>query len=100
MENEPVISYSIKEIVDRLERKLDSKFDAILSVISGKASAADMARVIETQTHHGDAIGELQHWRESLKERTGWRTEWRRWLTTTILGAALVAVSAFQMLHG
>jgi len=98
--DEPVISYSIKDILQRLETKLDTKFAELSTAIGRKAESADLAQVIATQLNHASRLAHLEHVNETRQEHAGWRTEWRRWLASTLLAAALVAVTAYQMIHG
>jgi hypothetical protein len=98
--NGPVISYSIRDILERLEAKLDRKFADLTTAIGLKAESADLNQVVATQLNHDARLVHIEHTLENQAQRSGWRTEWRRWLTTTVLAAALTAVSIYQMVHG
>lgn len=87
-EVEPTISYSLREVLGRLESKLDRLVDTI-------ALKADRTEVLELDKRVGQTevhITELRQQRENDARSEKERTEHRRWLWPTI-AAFLAAVS-------
>lgn len=88
MDDEPVISYSVKDILSRVEGKLD----AALIAIATKADHSEMVKLAERVAH-------LELIEEHREAAAKWHTEWKRWLIPTILSALLTASTIFALLH-
>lgn len=85
---EPVISYSIKDILARVEGKLD----AALIAVATKAEHADLLALDER-------VRQLEQAAETKAAFSKWLTEWKRWLIPTLLSAALTASTIVTLLH-
>lgn len=94
------ISYSVKDILERLEAKIDSKFDMLAAGIASKAETSDVAKLTAAQGMLDDRVTDIERQLKDQKETRSWRSDWRRWLANTVLAAALTAVSIISLIHG
>lgn len=99
MAEEPAIVYSVKELISRL----DGKLDAIMSVLTNKADRADVTalerRVDSTE---GEIKGIKEREKRRLEEKNK-ATLGKRWMvalvTSITLGLLSAAVALFSALH-
>lgn len=85
---EPQVSYSVKEILDRIEGKVDT-------LVAGLASKADVSALIalgQQVDQHSRLLDQLSQRLKDTDETAAAKQDWRRWIIPTIL--SLVATAA------
>jgi hypothetical protein len=89
MADEPAVNYSIKELFDKLEQKVDRIFD----VLSSKADHADVAALNARLnaydgrlTEHDGRLAELERVNQFEKESKTERSDYKRWFIPTVVG--------------
>lgn len=97
---EPVITFTVSYVVERLEKKIDEGFADLNRTVSRKADASEMDALARKVDSHTLDLEKIKADMQASRDARGWRTEWRRWITTTVLSAALVAVTIYTLLHG
>lgn len=85
---EPVISYSIKDILARVEGKLDA---ALISV----ASKAEQAELVSLERR----VNDLEIAEQNRKDNRNWRHQWRQFFWPTILSAGALVMWIVQTVH-
>jgi hypothetical protein len=98
---DPQISYSIRELIERLDKKIDS----FISLLTTKADRADVLlsdKKLEDQVllfdkrldDHSERIGALEHSNVARKEVS----EFRRWLVPTLFAIVLTLATVGSIL--
>lgn len=95
-EDGPQVSYSVRELIERLEKKLDQ----FLSLLSSKADRSDVSLIDERLDKHHERLQALEHLNNTRREVS----EFRRWLVPTVFAliltlATIGSVLASTMLH-
>lgn len=87
-DDDPAITYSVKELLTDITRKLDNALAAI-------AAKADTVRV--------DAIEKdvqfLMSHVKTTKETASLRVEWRRWFIPVLLSVVMAVATIVSMFH-
>jgi hypothetical protein len=95
---EPVVSYGLKEVLARLEAKLDQ----VVAAVGGKADRADVDRLDRRLDEHDDRLGKLEESRRTTEKLAAERRDHRRWLFPTlaaIVSALAAIIGTFAALH-
>lgn len=85
--DEPIISYSVRDILERMENKLDSALVAI-------ATKAEHAELLELK----DRVAILEQIEKNREKEKSWRHQWRQLIWPTLIGAGLLAVAIITLL--
>lgn len=85
---EPTISYSVKDILSRVEGKLDA---ALISVAT-KAEHADVAK-LETR------VRELERNEAMRSKASRWQADFRRFIIPTVISAIAALAYIAQVFH-
>ena len=85
---EPTISYSVKDILSRVEGKLD----AALIAVATKAEHADLAKL-------ADRVRELERSEAGRTKATRWRNEYRRFIWPTLISGVATFAALAQVFH-
>lgn len=88
MSDDPIISYSVKELLTAMDRKLD----AALTTLMAKA---DSSRVDALEK---DVTYLMQHHRSS-KESASLRAQWRQWLYPLLVSVVLTVATIISLFH-
>ena len=88
MDEEPSVSYSLREVLDNINQKLDTA----INLIHGKA---DQSRVDEIDVRLRAAEAHIT--RTELTKQG--KAHYREWLIPTLFTAALVVLTTLQALH-
>lgn len=83
---EPTISYSIKDILDRMEGKLD----AALIQVATKAEHRDLVSLEARVT-------KLELTEQGRSDNRTWKHQWRQLLWPTLVGIAMLAVTIISL---
>jgi hypothetical protein len=89
-DDESTVSYTVKELIERLERKIDQ----FLTLLHNKADRRDLAVLeqrVDTVERHVSALNQ----REAAQEK---RTEWKRWLIPTIATLVLAGATVVSLI--
>jgi len=92
---EPQISYSVKEILTRIE----SKMDDFVKALAFKADTSSVENLGQRVTHTEDRLTAIEERNKARDETSKWRSEWRRWLIPALMTAALTAASIVALFH-
>jgi hypothetical protein len=84
---EPTISYSIKDILNRVEGKLD----AALIAVATKAEHSELLKLDVRVTR-------LELSEANKAETRTWRHQWRQLIWPTLIGIAMLAVTIISLL--
>lgn len=101
-----VVSYTVKDLLEKLSKEQTEGFARLSAVMDGKADKADLARIEGRLNKHDDLIDGLTQ-RQALDDRArvtekqieANRIDWRRWSVPVIisaLGTAALLVSLFR----
>jgi hypothetical protein len=85
---DPVISYSIKDILNRVEGKLD----AALIAVATKAEHRDLLN-LELR------VRDLEQAEKNKEQTRTWRHQWRALIWPTLIGIGLLAASIISLIH-
>lgn len=90
---DPTIVFSVKELISRL----DGKLDMLMSALTSKADKTELDALAERVVKVEDAIQAMNAVREALVRARGDHVNTTRWRITALIagGAALVALAAF-----
>lgn len=94
-DDDPVIAYSVRELLT----KMDGKLDAIGTQLGSKA---DTTHVDQLAASVGDLNGRVTSIEEDRKRQAATATSRlanRQWLVPTICGAIVAAIEILQSLH-
>jgi hypothetical protein len=92
MSEEPTIEYTVKEMIERLDHKVDQ----FLGILSSKADRSEVALVAERLTVVESKVDTLTDRLKKDEKRAKERREWKRWIiptACTLVGAAATILS-------
>jgi len=92
---EPQISYSVKEILKRIEDKVDD----LIRGLAFKADTSHVESLNQRVDRAEDRITAIEHRNQSRDEHERGHAEWKRWLIPTVLTAALTVATILSLLH-
>ncbi|MFJ5532514.1 hypothetical protein [Streptomyces sp. NPDC093261] len=90
MADDSTVSYSVKELIERLERKLDT----YLTLLAGKADRTDVQALEQRVGKVEDHLSVLVE-REHVQEK---HTEGKRWLITALASIVVAAAAVAALL--
>jgi len=93
---EPTISYSIKDILSRMESKLDRLADSLAS----KADHTDVVRLWETIRAQDDRLKTVEDVIKNQGQKKQDAKAWKQWAIPTILsllGTVALVISVFHL---
>lgn len=107
--NEPVVEYSVKDLLNDMRREQTVGFTRLDTKLDGKADRTDLAAVqaelASVKAEHGAEIGHIKdklredeaahHALSAAKTTT---VDKRRWLTNTITSVAIAVIGALSAL--
>lgn len=96
MSDEPKIEYTVKEVVDRIDRKIDQ----FIGILNQKVDRAEflllLERVDDVEATQKAMASRIKHDERKAKDRR----EWRRWVIPTVITlVGSVATIASIVLH-
>jgi len=101
--DEPSISFSVRELLGRM----DGKLDAVVAGLGRKADHADVAAVTVRVDRHETRIERLEEARRLDQQakriegdQSAKKGEWRRWLWPVVVATATAAVSVASNISG
>jgi uncharacterized membrane protein len=96
-----VVSYSVKELFEKLDRKMDD----VLALVHGKADSSEITRLTAELADVRQELADVRQELAELKQREAAQeqhevksTDRRRWAIGTAAAFGLVAVTAISML--
>lgn len=94
---EPQVSYSVKEILDRIEGKMDS-FTAGLAAKADASAVVQLQQIVDGNTNQ---LTDIQGRLTAAEKRAAARMDYRRWLIPTIISiVSLLAYLLPVFVHG
>jgi hypothetical protein len=93
---EPEIAYSVRELIERLDRKIDG----FLSIMTSKADRSDVALQGKTLTDHETRIRALESRVANDEKAIASKRDWRRWRVEILATIVLAGVTALSILTG
>lgn len=97
-DDDPTVSYSVKELIERLERKVDQ----FLVILSTKADRSDFELEQEKRTELESRVTDIERRLDNDEKHEHDRLEYRRWLIPALSGVLLTLVTLLGILffHG
>lgn len=91
---EPTIEYSVRELIERLDHKIDQFID----LMNAKADRSDVDAIRNEMVSLGARLSHVEHRLEKDEQRSKDRRDWRRWLVPTLFSAILAVATVVAML--
>lgn len=88
---EPQVTYSVKEILDRIE----SKMDGFVQGLAAKADANALVLLSQQVDQHATDIAGLKSRLDAAEQEARAKSDWRRWLIPVVL--SIVSTAAFVL---
>jgi hypothetical protein len=95
MPDDPQISYSVKEVLDRIERKMDG----FVNALGAKADMAALSRAFERIDTLEEDLRLLKAELDSANRHVQWKQEFRRFVAPFLVSVATLLVFFFQVFH-
>lgn len=97
-DEDPTVSYSVKELIERLERKVDQ----FIVILTTKADRTDLELVEEKRVELEARVTDIERRLGLDEEHERERREYRRWLIPAMSGVLLTLVTVLGVLlfHG
>lgn len=97
-DDDPTVSYSVKELIERLERKVDQ----FIVILSSKADRTDFELIEEKHSELVARVSDIERRLDSDEEHERDRREYRRWLIPALSGVllALATIVGMLLFHG
>lgn len=96
MSEEPEISYSVRELIERLDRKIDG----FLSIMTSKADRSDVALQGKALMDHEARIAAIENRLTNDEKVIQSKRDWKRWRVEILATIVLAAVTAISILTG
>jgi hypothetical protein len=87
MDEEPSVSYSVKDLLSEITKKLDA---ALLALYA----KADNARVDALETE----VRAIRNHIDKTKENTSLRSQYRQWLIPTLIAVAMLITTVIPLI--
>lgn len=89
MSNEPEITYSVRELIERLDRKIDQ----FIVLMNSKADRAEVALVEERLTDVESQVRALSDRLAMDEKKANTKREWRQWAIPVAIGIATLGAT-------
>lgn len=95
MPGEPVIEYSVRDILT----KMDGKLDAIGVQLGTKADTSRVDSMATAYNDLADRVGRVEEFQKQTITKATIRLANRQWFIPTVCGAVVALVEVLQALH-
>lgn len=96
MADEPVVTYTVSELLKQIDGKLERLFDKLAS----KADQAAVDALSRQMQNHDEQIRTLMDAYQGEARERREKAEWRKWIIPVLLSLLTVVMMAFQAWHG
>ncbi len=94
--DEPEISYTVRELIERLDRKIDG----FLGILTSKADRSDVALHDKALTDHEMRLVAIENRLANDEKAIRARRDWKRYRVEILATIVLAAVTALSILIG
>src|SRR6185312_6259411 len=95
MPDELEVSYSVKELLQQLNMRID----AFMTLLASKADQSSVIHVSDRIDQLEPRVTNLENIQKFQARHSSARQEFRRWIVPTLISLAAVAAAVFQVVH-
>lgn len=93
--NEVEISFSVKELL----QQLNTRIDAFMTLLASKADQSSVAHVAERVDKLDTRVTKIEHTEQDRTSHRSAATEFRRWFVPVLISLMTAAVLIYQVLR-